>query len=336
MISLNLALTLDGVIGPPHPSTTLRFGIDLPPREETDETSLDTSSNATSETDEPSKDPATWSLWLLLLPKEERAKGFKATTSILWPDFAASLRARLPTLLASPALKRIVDPSNTHRVTHRAVSALLSTASQPSSSAPDSITLLDTAFARFCMTPNPSIDPSSPILDIQRIREVLTGRNPSVASPPDASTTLLHLVSKMTPGTADDVLDLLLDPRCISIDAIHARDGKGWTPLHHAAKTAAQKTTSLNTDDPTKPVIVACTCREGVCVKCPVSRLISAGADVTAATPRTLWTPLHVAAWNGAGDAVGRLVGAGADVWARDAEGWTPLVHAARYNRPGW
>ncbi|KAJ3117297.1 hypothetical protein HDU96_007203 [Phlyctochytrium bullatum] len=347
MISLNLSLSLDGVIGPPHPSTTLKFGIDLPPKQELDETSVDELSVETSEADEPSRDPASWALWTLLLPEEERQKGFEARASLPWPEFSAALRARLPTLLASPSLKRIVDPSNTHRVTHRAVSALLSTAVQPSASAEgeQQITLLDTAFARFCMTPSPLADPSSPVVDIQKLREVLVGRDPTAASAPDAATTLLHLAAKMSPGSADDVLDLLLDPRVrpAAAESICKGDGKGWTPLHHAAKAAASRAVTAIAAAG-GPAALVCVCKDGPlpakdgkhspCGVCPVSRLITCGADVGAATPRTLWTPLHVSAWAGALGAVKRLLAEHADPWAKDGEGWTALVHATKYNHP--
>ncbi|KAJ3097902.1 hypothetical protein HDU97_004480 [Phlyctochytrium planicorne] len=353
MISLNLALSLDGIVGPPHPSTTLKFGIDLPPREERDDTSIDELSADTSEVDESSRDPSTWNLWLLLLSDEERAKGLDAPTSIPWHSFAAALRNRLPTLLASPSLKRIVDPSNTNRVTHRAVSALISTASQPSSSAPSHLTLLDTAFARFCMTPNATVDPSSVVLDVPRIREVITSRDPTVASAPDSLTNLIHLTAKMAPGTADDILDLLLDSRVIPSvsDSIVATDGKGWTALHHAAKAAASRATNATKTPSSESLVnsakigkrLICNCRElskssngeiSTCGCCPVSRLIESGSDVHAATPRTLWTALHVAAWNGAYGAVCRLLVSKADPWTRDSQNWTPLLHAARYNHP--
>ncbi|KAJ3194840.1 hypothetical protein HK101_001789 [Irineochytrium annulatum] len=317
MISLNLSFTLDGIIGPPHPSTSLRLGIDLPPvTHETDETESNDPSDESEATEY--KDSATWPLWLNLV-----SNAADEPTSAPWLEVAAALRLRLPTLLASSSLKRILDPTDTHKVTYRAFNAILSAAPQPTL---DGLTVADTAFVRFCLTPAaPSSDPRSPLLDSSKVREVLAARGVTSDEPASASlsgTQLLHLAAKCVPSLAGDLFDVLLDARvmaanCVDLDGA---DGKGWTPLHYACKSAAGALPCQ-----------ACRATDGAC-DCPVKRLIGAGCQVSIATPRTLWTPLHVAAWGGATVPVTRLIEGGVDAWVADAEGWTAIVHGARYN----
>ena len=76
---------------------------------------------------------------------------------------------------------------------------------------------------------------------------------------------------------------------------VMARDGLGWTPLHHAASLAE------------------------------VAILLAAGADVMARSRYDGRTPLHGAVT----ETVEALLAAGADVMAREANGMTPLHRAA-------
>jgi hypothetical protein len=64
-----------------------------------------------------------------------------------------------------------------------------------------------------------------------------------------------------------------------------------------------------------------------------VRRLLGAGVDIDAATPRTGATALHQAAANGHLSLVRMLVERGAAVDARDQDGATPLVYAAYHGR---
>ena len=80
---------------------------------------------------------------------------------------------------------------------------------------------------------------------------------------------------------------------------VMARDGMGWTPLHHAAMRPGGLAT--------------------------VEILLAAGADVRARSRYDGRTPLHGAAT----ETVEALLAAGADVMAREATGMTPLHRAA-------
>ena len=97
---------------------------------------------------------------------------------------------------------------------------------------------------------------------------------------------------------------------------VNARNHKGWTPLHSAARARGADTTLLR-------------------------QLLQAGADVDARTPLGE-TPLHLATsgqrhryyWQDRAQVVTALLEAGAEVDARTNDGRTPLHVALQADRP--
>ncbi|KAI5802979.1 ankyrin repeat-containing domain protein [Geopyxis carbonaria] len=153
-------------------------------------------------------------------------------------------------------------------------------------------------------------------------------------------TTLLHLAAS-TNNTAT-LSALLSSTHSLNITTTTTR---GWTPLHTAAHHGASAATTLllaagadtNTADTKSLTPLLLAARDGshgtrvsqAGNAATIAALIAAGADANAAGDAGL-TALHYAARNGHVEVVKLLLGKDVAVDAQDAEGRTPLFHAAK------
>ncbi|KAJ3317053.1 hypothetical protein HDU76_001371 [Blyttiomyces sp. JEL0837] len=358
-ISVNLAFSLDGIVGPPHPSSVTRLGIDLPPtptasvstpvkvRGETviDQTQADEDAEL-DEYEETDLESPSWLLWVELAKHFSASKSTDDASTVLstsWDSFVGAIIQRYPTIVPSAALRRQLDPKGTDIITyqsqfHKYVTARSAGSGNVSPSpsgntSPDPVTTTtsdvvimpgDFAFSGFCMASDANRNPVShgPI-DESKVREFLAGLPGCVVK---SDMPLLHVAATAPGGVAIEVVKMLV--RVMKTTAggqgnweiDSVVDSRGWTALQAACKVPGAGTAK----------IVEILVREG---GAKVGRpMIGKGG----------WTALHVACWVGALGTVKSLVDALVDgnakdtsvadaLFYRDSDGWSPLMHSARY-----
>lgn len=141
----------------------------------------------------------------------------------------------------------------------------------------------------------------------------------------------LCVASFWNDATVGDVLHELN----ISPDDIDRRNGRGYSPLHLAARCSADPDVitlllvagadpNRKGNEDARPLHIAAGNSDAAIVE----RLLDGGADVDARMDRSL-TALHLAAWNDQAESVGLLIAAGADIERKDGLDHTPLQVAA-------
>ncbi|KAI9333037.1 hypothetical protein DFJ73DRAFT_647551, partial [Zopfochytrium polystomum] len=208
-IRVNLAFSLDGVVGPPHPATQAAFGIDLPPSSEREGKSDGNDSDEEAVEDEGALqtldtcDDLERQLWTRLRCETKVASSSKYF--IEWAPFAELLRARYPTIVLSTPLRRALttklrmssassptngSPEDPTVVTLHSLRLFLSKRASPSISAD-----VDRAFSFFCLAADAETNPTSkgPV-DERRLRECITYMNPTCTLPTSPAASPLHLI----------------------------------------------------------------------------------------------------------------------------------------------
>ncbi|KAI9336170.1 hypothetical protein BDR26DRAFT_501765 [Obelidium mucronatum] len=343
-ISVNLSFNLDSNI---YLTTipTLPLGIDLPVKTvNVDRDGSDTDSDGENEDGLPIHSIEEWSseydesifaFWDVLI----NADVADPMQPVPWSIFTAALQNQYPTIITSlPSLKSAFqDPHIKHHASFTTFRKYITTQIPESAmSISDSFAPLESIFGQFCIAQDASRNPQStgPVSPT-RIQEAIT----NVTSNSIAINTQQHYIHSLVtlPNSLGlDILTTLTNPRifleatttdtddratatvCSFSDIINCiYDSKGYLPLHSASKLSSDNSRVIQV-------------------------LLKHGADPLLTCKKGGWTALHIASWSGATLTVSTLLnhfssGHGSSkerhglISVKDDEGWTCLMHAARY-----
>ncbi|KAJ3069538.1 hypothetical protein HDU98_007392 [Podochytrium sp. JEL0797] len=309
-ISVNLSFTLDDNI---YLSTipTVPLGIDLPPT--VGESDTDTEFDE----DELTMDSVRWSseydesvyaFWDVLVAGGLEEAG-NTPVRVPWGRFVDALKGLYPTLVTSlPSLKAAFGEKGeaTFARFRDHVRAQVPE-SKRGEEAGDGFARVESVFGKFCVARDAErgVPQSCGPVDWERVGEVVASLGGGGGGGG------VHAVVGLPNGLGLEVVNVLVDERVLVEEGGFKEvvngvvDQKGFLALHVAARQVHNA---------------------GV-----VKVLMENGADAALRSLKGGWTPAHVAAWSGAARTVGVLLEQGGVVGMRDEEGWTCLMHAARY-----
>ncbi|KAJ3125834.1 hypothetical protein HK100_010559 [Physocladia obscura] len=361
-ISVNLTFNLDSNI---RLSTipTLALGIDLPPAKEEDQEGK----NDDDLLDEYlSEDPAYNSefdesviaFWDVLINSTEP---IISAATISWPDFVKCLRTQYPTLVGSiPSLKASFDPTNSGAATFADFKKyLISQVPESAVSDNDSLFQFEAVFGQFCAAVDAERNPQStgPI-DLHKIEDMVvsvtggfammsassaSSSSTSVSSANgvrsgENSTAFICSIVAVPNGAGIDILKMLVDPRVQILGSEDDYNGSE-NQQRKRQRTFAEISNAPTTVDSKgmMPLHIAAKLGGGAGPAEMVRLLLENGCDLAIRTKKGRWTALHIAAWNGSLTMVKVMLEWMQEnnetglVKAVDEEGWTCLMHAARY-----